>query len=77
MNLQEKLQKQLLDCGQFKEVEVDSFDDSDDSWILAQKHTKEGVYGISIEFNRRGTVLKDIKVYHSPYVVSDDEIEIC
>ena len=77
MNLQEKLQKQLLDCGQFKGVEIDSFDDSDDSWILAQKFTEKGVYKISIEFNRRGTILKDIQIYHAPYVISDNEIKIC
>lgn len=77
MNLIKKLQQQLLNTGQFKEVEIDSFDDSDDSWILAQKYTDKGVYKISIEFNRRGTVLKDIQVHHSPYVISEDEIKIC
>lgn len=72
MKLRDKLHQQILLTNQFDEIELDSFDDSDDSWLLLKKRLEDSQIEIEVSFDRKGNNLKEIKVFSHPLIVDED-----
>lgn len=72
MKLRDQLHQQILLTNQFDEIELDSSDDSDDSWLLLKKRLEDSQIEIEVSFDRKGNNLKEIKVWSHPLIIDED-----